>query len=378
MKRLFTALLAAVLCIGCTGCTSIFSSYREVEQLHLIQTIGVDKRGDEVTLSISSSQGGSVSATTMAHPGKSIPDAMRRLQELSVHEDIFYAHTRYAVVGEDTAVSGLPELLDFICRSGQIRTDIGMFVLKGGTAEELITRSSTADNSITDVLSSLDRAGRRDGSNYVFSCQEIIRALLEHGSALISAVQTKKTEGFIFSDAGELTAEPVGYGILKGEALCGYITGDSARGVNLLVNREGLGEVVVNAGAPVSLNARSSKCSITPSWDGDRLDAIRVECSLDCAVAEFSESVPHPSPEDYENAAQALSQEAEGWLRSVLELQRLYDADFLGLCAAVRSHSPKKYANIEENWPEALREVKYVVQVNAEIERDYDLRTPLK
>lgn len=389
MKRLLILPVCAALCLGCAGCGSIYSSYREVEQLQLIQTIGIDIRDEGTTLSISSGQGGSsgspgdsggsggsVSATTMSCTGSSLTGAMRSLQAFSTREDILYAHTQYAVLGEDTAVRGIGGVLDFISRAGQIRMNIGMFVLRGGTAEDLITRSAGPSSNITEILASLDRTASRDGTSHVFSCQDITRALAERGSALICAITPEETEGVIFSEAGELAAIPRGYGLLKGENLCGYITGETARGVNLLLAGGSLGSVEVDVGRRVSLDVSTDKCTIEPVWQGGELAAIEVNCRLGCAVSEQADGAPL-SVREYEALTGALSSKIRGWLLDILELQRLHDADFLGLCDFIRASDPEKFAAVANDWPAPLRSVEYRVFVQTDIARDYDLHAPV-
>jgi Ger(x)C family germination protein len=374
MNRLLALPLAAAL-LALAGCGSIHSGYREVEQLHLIQTIGIDHHPDGVTVSISSGQSTDVSSTAMAQTGQSITDAIRRLQNFSAREDIFFAHTRYAILGEETARRGISGCLDYFQRAGQIPMDIGLLVLRRSTAEELIRRSSAPSTSISELLRSLDHAAERDGASYVFSCEEISRALLEHGAALICAITAEDTEDVIFTEAGEKAAVPLGYGILKGDAVCGYITGETARGVNLLLGHGGIGEVPVEAGQTVSVNMRSGGCALTPRWAGGRLAALEIDVSLDCAIAELS-SGGALTAADYAAITAAAEEKAAGWIREILELQRRLDADFLGLCNKIRMKTPREFAAAEADWPAALRDTDYRISVTAEIRRDYDLRAP--
>ena len=370
------ALLPAAALLVLTGCGSIHAGYREVEQLHLIQTIGIDRRADGVTVSISSGQSTDVSSTSMARTGRSITDAIRSLQDFSAREDIFLAHTGYALLGEETARRGISGCLDYFQRAGQIPMDIGLLVVCSGTAEALIRDASAPGTNITELLRSLDHAAERDGASYVFSCEEISRALLERGAALICAITAADTEGVIFTEAGEKAAVPLGYGLLKGDALCGYITGDAARGVNLLQGQGGLGELPVEAaGQTVSLNIRAGGCALTPRWDGGRLAALELELELDCAVAELSAGAVLTAA-DCDAAADAAADAVSGWVRELLETQRLFDADFLGLCDKIRMKTPREFAAAEADWPAALRDTDYAVAVTAEIRRDYDLYAP--
>jgi hypothetical protein len=145
----------------------------------------------------------------MARAGRDITDAIRQLQNFSAREDIFFAHTSYALLGEETARRGISGCLDYFQRAGQIPMDIGLLVVRSGTAEALIRDASAPGTNITDLLRSLDHAAERDGTSYVFSCEEISRALLERGAALICAVGAEDTEGVVFTEAGERRLAPV-------------------------------------------------------------------------------------------------------------------------------------------------------------------------
>ena len=60
MKRCLPLILAlSLLLSGCSG--SIFTNYREIEQMQLIQTLGVDRIGNRLSVSVS---GGHSSETT--------------------------------------------------------------------------------------------------------------------------------------------------------------------------------------------------------------------------------------------------------------------------------------------------------------------------
>ena len=69
MKKFICLICAACLFLlsGCSG-GSIYTNYREVEQLMVIQTMGFDKDKNGVTLSVSTgnSGGGTSSASTTA------------------------------------------------------------------------------------------------------------------------------------------------------------------------------------------------------------------------------------------------------------------------------------------------------------------------
>ena len=277
----------------------------------------------------------------------------------------------------DTAGNGagqtfLPFIEVPVARFGEA-LDESLFVVR--TAEEFIRGSSGASDS-TAILKSLERAAKRTGESYVFSSQDIARDLLERNCALVSAIELKDTEGSVFSDTGEKTAVPVGYGLIKGDSLCGYITGDSARAVALLIGSDGIGQVTVETDRQVTLDVRTNGCEIIPHWEGGRIKSMDIKIKLNCAIGELSEALPSLTEAEYAAIDSALSEKAAGWVLEVLETQRLHGADFLGLCSRIRQKSPRDYAAAESEWPAAMNDTEYRVTVESNIRRDYDLHAP--
>ena len=375
-RRIICAALCLALCLCSGGCVSIYSSYRDVGELHLIQTMGFDDGGDgALRLTIASGTSGEAGSTVMSLRGESVTDAINRLRVFSVREDMSYAHARYAVLGSDFAENDLSQCLDFFFRSVQIRMDVGLVVLHGGSAGELIT--ATGEGGATDVLSSMDRIASRDGWSHVFSFQDTARALTERGAALVCSIGAEDTEGIVFSESGELAAVPRGYAVVVGQRVAGYIEGESARGVDLLLGLGGGGSAVVTTpdGVQATLGIRSDGCDISPVWRADgSLEAIEVSCSLNCAANELKGGGILTDSE-----AHALCAEAERlagrWLLDTLELVKIYGADCLGLADYVRRDSPEEFAAVEERWAGELARAELRVSVTAELERDYDLRT---
>ena len=374
MKK-FVCLLYIISMLLTTGCTSIYTSYRRVGDLHLIQTMGIDEHSSGVKLSIASGKSGNVSATSMAMDGESISEAIRNLQSFSVSEDLFYSHIKYVVLGQATAEKGISRTLDFVERAGQIRMDIGLFVVLGDKAEEFF-KKSTGSSDTTKILDSLQRSAKRTGESHVFSAQDIARSLLERNCALACAIALESTEGTVFTDTGEVTAVPAGYALIKGDSLCGWLLGEDARAVALLLDKGGIGEVTVETDRQVALDVRTNGCKFKPQWENGKITRMTVDIDLSCAIGELSHALPNLTEADYAAIEAALSEKISRHVDNVLETQRRHEADFLGLMSRVRRHDADKFASVEEEWPAALRDTEYEINVKAEIKRDYDLHAP--
>ena len=176
MKRFFrlSAALAALALLS--GCASLLHP-RLVEDLQLIQTIGFDGGIGDMTVSVSSGEASedAVSAQLAAR-GASIQTAVQRLQDFSPREELFFAHIRYAAVGEDCARGGITPILDYFERGTQTQLSVPLFVVKGESAYTLVAANG-GENEITAALSSLEADTKRQGSAHCFTVLEIASRL---------------------------------------------------------------------------------------------------------------------------------------------------------------------------------------------------------
>jgi spore germination protein KC len=381
--RLYLALLSACTLLCLTGCNSsgtIYTNYREVEQLQLIQTLGIDKQEEELTLSISSGAGlDGTSPTLMSAGSTSIVGAMNRLQDYASSEELFYAHAKYVLIGEEAAKSGLAGYLDFIERDAQMQLSIALFIVREQTARELIASSGAGETDITDVLSSLERDIRLRGESLPFSCREIARSLAENGSALICAVGCVPTEDFVFSESGEMTALPAGYAVIKDGGLCGYIDSNISQGVNILLGKAGIGNVSLptEAGGLVTLEFDEVNAKYTPGWGADGTpEKLRMDVTLTTAILELDKVAAEAEGTEVGTLDDELNDLIRALVTEVLETSRDLQADFLGLGTVFKRDNPLRFAQIED-WPAVLGELEFEVQVDGKIQRTFDIGTPL-
>ena len=157
-RRTLALLLAAgMLCSGCsTG--AISSNYRAVEDLKLIQTIGVDRAPEGVCLSAATGKAGENEAPKrMTQSGVSMLAALGQLQDRTPSAGLFYAQTSYLLLGEEAAAAGgLTPLLDFIARDPDMRLSAPLFIVRGGTAQQAVME--TGDDKTDCLLYTSDAA----------------------------------------------------------------------------------------------------------------------------------------------------------------------------------------------------------------------------
>ena len=84
--RLLIPVLLLSLLTGCSG-RWIYSDYREIDQMELIQALGMDEKGEEIT--VTASTGGPDGQVVLRSTSVSVSRAMRQMQDYTSRKYIF-------------------------------------------------------------------------------------------------------------------------------------------------------------------------------------------------------------------------------------------------------------------------------------------------
>ncbi len=332
--------------------------------------MGIDVAEENVRLTITSGQGTSgTKPFLITQEGESVVTAIESMQEYSQRDDMFYAHVQYAVLGQASAMEGISRFLDYFERAPYVRLDIGMFVVHEATAEELISKSSSETTDITEYLSELERMTETTGISKIFSAKDISRSLSEKGSALISAVKIVETEGVVLSETSEVVAEPIGFGVLRGEKLVGFILDEAAKGVSILLGETEIGNLVIETDRQYTVSIESHGAKLSPKFTTEgKLAEILVECEISGSVSEIGSTSPNFTAKSVEELELAISENISGLIRKGLASQGEFGVDFLG----ISGEFGMELAKFVEEMPEA----EISVTVNSKIDKTADMRVP--
>ena len=377
-SRLLPLLLAPLLlCSGCSG-SAVWANPRQLEQIQLIQTVGVDADGDDVRLSVSTGKPmGDEAPLRMTQAAPSLELAMDRLQSYAANASLFYAHTRFLVVGEDAAAAGVAPYLDFVSRDSDMRLSTPMFLLRGGTARDAVLETGDDKTDITENLSAMQQDIAQQGTSHAFTCSEIIQSLATSGNALVCAARRVPQPDR--PEAGD-TLLPCGYAILKDGALAGFICDPMDMGVNLLLGLGGHGDILLRDanGDAVTVAVDSSKGGFRPVWGADgTLRRIDVTLQVRAAVQELAGTTRLSDEAVRAQLEAALAETVRGWVSALLEQSQTLAADFLGIGGILGERYPAKWQRVRAQWPALLPTMDFQVSVEAEIERTFDLQDPV-
>ena len=205
MRRISAVLLLCATFLPLSGCTlSVYNNYRELERLQVIETVGLDAGEDGgVVLSVSSGRDASGREPLRASAeAPTVTEAMRRLQDLSRSDELFFSGTGCILIGE-AAAAQTARWLELVARSDSLRLDTPLFIVRGGEAAELVTQAGGEDGDITQIMRALISFAEKSGPARICTCADAARSLTENGAALAGAVRPAEDA----SEQGGLTAE---------------------------------------------------------------------------------------------------------------------------------------------------------------------------
>ena len=382
MKKL-TALICAINCLVLCSCSggSIYSNYREVEQLMMIQAMGFDRCDGGVELSVSSGTGGLAGQgesegggqiVRMSAAAETLLTAQELIQDYSASEELFFAHTSYIVIGSDALSDGLEYYLDYIERNETFRLDIPVFAASGGSAKELVVGTGSDSYDAVNVLRSIERNLRVRGDGHLYTAGEIAADLNVNGSALICAVKTVPV-GDTIKDASESEQTAVfdGYAVIGGGRAIAQLNAHDALAVNLLLNRSGPSMIAVEAeDITATLQLDDSSCDITPIFDGDELCGLNVSLKVSAALSEYR------GEPDIKELNRAFERDLRSRLDAALTLSRETGCDFMQLGALLQKQQPLTMSGMDTELQRLLPNLYIYINVETEIDRGFVLNRP--
>ena len=370
MKRLVVSIAAlSLLLTGCGQTRGIYSNYRAIEELLLVRTMGIDADGAQLVVSAAAGRPQGGRPTLLRRSAVSIPQGMEALQSRTPRGRLYFAHSQFLVLGQAWAERGIGALLDYIERDVHTRMGAALFVVRGGTAEALITGSGE-DWDVNDVLATVRTGTAHHGGCHVFDLRETAVRLSEYGAALICALRCVDTEGSVFALPEGRAAVADGYGILRGGALIGFLDETEAAAASAMLGVLGTvtREIPDGRGGTVTLGLRCGAPTFSLTRT-ERGTALSVRLAPEAAIAALDTERPVTDAAGVAALSSAVSETLCGELAQVLARSRAEDADFLALGRALRTLGVDPAA-LPQDW---LQTLPVRISVEATLRQSYDM-----
>ncbi len=372
MKKplLFLFIFYTSLLCGC----GLLPHRREVETLRIIQTVGLDyvPGGVRLTLASAAEADGDGAQPGLSGTGRTLSAALQQIREASPEQELFTGHVRSLLVGQEAAEHGLDDLLALVCRSSDLRLDTPLYVVRGGSAEELIKGASEGDRGITEILLALRAREERQQSVRSSTAGEIQLALLRSDSALVTALSLGEA-----AESGGKTALPAGLAVLEQGKLEAWIEPADALGAELLCGETGRRELTVLdlGGLPVSLELQRGESSVRPVWNGDgSLRGLDVTARVRAAVLETAANSAAGLARYDDHLTGQLEAAVSERIGRILQLARQEKLDLAGLGRRVEQADPLRWEAQGQDMAALLPGLEISIAVRGELMHTYDAK----
>ena len=399
MKKLIISLIL-ILVLSTPGCSfTALPMRREIDDLLLVEVLGLDKSNDGagnhiITIAsriLEQSEGGQTQQDGSGEEGKVSPggkalitttqgktlfDAVRNIQN-NTDTSLFWAHTKYLLIGEEAARDNIAKYIDLASRDHEFQLNCRVYVVKGTTAKELMMKFNQSEFYIADKLESLGRSYKLLGTSEELELVELMRFFDIHfGSARIPCIQLVNRESSQGQKAPDIESD--GYAIAADLNLVSYIGRDISRGVNLIANKIDSSIVTVKdlTGEDVTLELIFSNTEAIPHFAGDVLEEITLKTTVVSNLGEIQSQVPSIYEENIEYMEAQQSSILENEIKRVLGVVREAESDCLSICDMIRLKNPVKWHKIEDQWINIMQYLKTHVVVESHIKKSYELDEP--
>ena len=370
MRRKLAFLLALLPLLGGCGEKHPFGNVREIDQLSLAQTLGVDYRGGLCTVTVSAAEEGHALLKARA---VTLSRAVREMQNYTEKRYIFYGHTRHLLLGPEAARDFFGECLEFVERDGELRMDTKLYVVRSSSAEDAVACPGGGEGSVGEALDSLEKDVSLLSESHVFTCAETAEALAERGCALVSALRLAEPDNIL---AGEdrRTLLSAGFAVIAEGTLAGWLDPDLARGANLLMEQPGgdLIEAPDGQGGWFAAALTGSSASWLPQFAEGELTGLTLRLELRCSLSELQQPLDLRKGETIRKMEEGIAS-VEAWrVSEVLRISQEMGADFCGLEKAVRRAAPLRFDRMKTPWRECFPALPVRLEISVKLTRTYE------
>lgn len=392
-RRIVSLIIIIALTLSFAGCS--FPEAFPIEKEQNILIAGVDVEGEDIVLTalVDSISGGGESGKEQVKyklfesKGITVYDADSHLHQAMEKRPSWF-HTKYILVGEEAAKSGVNRLFSFFAEDDETRLLYRIAVVKGMTAKEFLQKANTGKQDLADYLdtlfSTLDQTAKSREIHLInYASQIEIPWVSNYMPVLELQKNPINSEGSSGGDSGgggsdsgsgeqKYLVTLNGFALFDEDILAGFMSGDIARGLNIITNDAKSMEASVKDryGNNVGLEVMQCSSSIKPSFEP--LSA-EIEVNIEANLVEYLKSDPL-NEDDIKFLEQQLSERILGEIAQAIMLMQQYKSDPARIMDAFYHKDPVRFQSIAGEWKSTFSSLNITVKVNSKILHTYELR----
>ena len=375
-KRVCLFIAAAVAVSLLTACSQsgIYANHSEADELELVRTVGVDKRGQGVEVTVTTGVGLDNSPPKIfSQYGETLAEALKKLGKNPTGREVSFAHVESFMIGEASAPL-MEECLDYLSRNIGVRLKTDIYIVRDGDAADLITDTAGQNDDVTEMLSTLKDDIAQTGEGYVLSSREALTYIERLGCSLVMAVKSEKNRD-LSEGASEKMVSPAGFAVVNGDGEIHYIDAETAHGVCVLMGKMREAELVVPDGeggrATVSLSV--GKLKFKPAYVEDALKSVAITADFKAKLVGLSHTLDISDESVRREIEKAISETQAQRLAAAVGRSRELGLDFMNLGWRMSMAGAEKFeAYGRKIWETDMDGVEFEIETDAKLDRAYE------
>lgn len=379
MKKNLIIISLIFLILMLSGCWS----KRELNDLALVAALGIDFVDDEYAISaqvidpsqVSSKQSASEQAPVVTYhaQGKTVFEAIRKILASSPRK-LYFAHLQLVVIGEELAINGLRDTVDFLGRDQEIRNDFTVIVSQQATAKDVLNVLTPIEKiPANKMLNSLKVMQDAWGSTLEVDIEDLVTKLgVNDQYFVLSAIEVLGDKSLGIDQTNvERIETPVmlkftGLAIFKEDKLLGYLDEYNSKSLNYLNNKIKSTIEIISCPSKGEFSTEITQSKTkTKGVIIDGKPTINISMNVVQNVAEVNCDIDLTTLKTIDWINNQTEEHIKKNIEQVLNiLQENYQADVLGFGEAIHRADPKEWKKIKNDWEKIYPKVEVNVKVH--------------
>ncbi|MFS0728095.1 Ger(x)C family spore germination protein [Paenibacillus sp. 1P07SE] len=396
MIRLATICLLAVSLLILPGCWS----RKELNELAVIVALGIDKTDEGLNVSAQvvnpteiGMQRGSIGVApviTYSAKGQTLPDALQRILSQAPRQ-LYLSHLRVLVFGESLAREGLSDVLDFIARNNELRTDFYLLVAHNSKASDILQVLTPFEHIPANSLnSSILVSHKQWAATGKITLQQFVTELGREGAnPVVSGVEIigNKEKGQNINNLHDIKPSVLlrhsGMALFDKDKLVGWVDEKTSKSINYILDE--VNETVGHVRCPdqddgiVGVKIVRSDAQIDVSLDQSGRPEFKVNFKIEADL----DAIQCKIDLNKEASILKIEKEMERSLKQVNEssvqlVQRKYKTDVFGFGEALHRKYPKVWSKYRNQWQDVFPQMQVTVDADVRVLRIGSIVQPLR
>ncbi|WP_194841348.1 Ger(x)C family spore germination protein [Salinibacillus xinjiangensis] len=382
-KKIKSICVIIILTVLLSGCWDA----RELSDIAIATALGVDKEGDQILVSAQILNPGEIAGNTISTrtavstyqaKGSTFFEAIRKLTTIAPRR-IYLAHLRMIILGEEFARGGVADVLDFISRDHEMRTDFNFAIARENTAENVVQVLTPLEKiPANKIFGNLQAAEESWAGVSAVKLDELIASMTSKGKeASVTGLwvigdpefgtQLENVEASL--SPTEIKTDFIG--VFKNDRFVDWLNEEQSKTLNRIKNKvkNTISWVPCDDGGKVAIEVFKTHANVSGSMKKG-IPKINVDVKSEANVGDVACALNLTKPKELRKLESKFEKSIEEEMKTSIKKIQEMGTDVFGFGEVIHRASPKEWKKVKGQWNEIFaNELEVKVNVKIKIRR---------